>query len=322
MRRAIVVGFIIILVVIGGCSSPPSSAANGSKNQNAGTGSIATNAPTSGFSSPSSKACWPKADMHRFKPFFPDIAGYQRGYKNEMSGDVVLNRIVEKYSNSTFMVDLFIDDFSDCGIDTNDLFKNISVGDTSDNTSISSISRSNFHDYPATRIEITDKDGDLIDVLQSITINPKIIVSVNVLTMKAAFKSLGMSNQELSNFQTTSKSEFNAEIEKFVNAMDLNGIAKVGTTANAITKPISLTAQYHPDGTITVTNNGGPGTEDLTLITISVNGGKLRDKLDPHAGSVVTIQGIPGSKNRIIAVGTFRNGTHQVVLETYVGPNP
>jgi hypothetical protein len=325
MRRAIVVlgFFIIVLVVTGGCTSTQNPVANGSQSQNAGTGSVTANAPASGFSSPSSQVCLPKTDMHKFKPFFPDMAGYQRSYKNENSGDVELNKIEEKYTdNKNFLVDVYINDFSDCDVDTNSIFKNIKVGDTDHNNTISSLITSTYRGYPATRIEVTDNDGDVIDVFQSITINPKIIVSVNVLSYEGIFKSLDLSNQSMSNYQGTPKSTFDAEIDKFVNALDLNGIITVGNTANTITRPISLTAQYNPDGTITVTSNGGPAAADLSVITVSVNGGKLRDKLDPQAGSTVTVQGIPGSKNRIIAVGAFRNGTHQVVLETDVGPNP
>ena len=99
-----------------------------------------------------------------------------------------------------------------------------------------------------------------------------------------------------------SLSEADADIEKFANAIDFNAIAMMENNnpsfarVETTNRPISLTAQYNPDGTITVTNNGGPGTVDLTIITVSVNGGTLRDKSDPQAGSTVTVQGIPARR--------------------------
>jgi hypothetical protein len=305
MRQWVVVGgfLLIVLVVIAGCTAPQSSAANGSKSQNAGTGSIATNAPTPDFSSRSSKLCQ-STDIHRFKIFFPDIDGYQRRYKDDYYLRTIGNSIEEEYSGSKFHVDLGIDDFSSCDDNPDNLLKKLKVGDTDNNYTISSHESFDYNGYPATRIGIT-YFGYLTDAFQEINVNPKILLRLHI-----------------SGLPGTSKSEFDAEIEKFVNVMDLKGIATVGIAANTITKPISLNAQYNPDGTITVTNNGGPGTADLTIITISVNKGSARNKLDPLAGSVVTVQGVPGSKNRIIALGTFRNGTHQIILDTYVGPNP
>jgi hypothetical protein len=318
-QRVLVLIFcIIVMILVAGCTSPQSGAAAGSPIPEPGTRSLVTSAPTPGLLSSafsSSKACWPLADMRRFSPIFPDMDGYRRDFNESSPGGLHAGRfdmIEEEYSGK-FIVNLAIQDYSGCDVDATDLLKNVKAGDTENNFTVSSVDTGNYRGYPSTRVEIVNRNGEVCAVLQSIVINQKTLLTLGVSHLPSVYM--------VPNF-SVSKSEIHAEADKFLNTMDFNGIAMAATAVTQDNKPISLTARYNPDGTIIVTSNGGPAVPDLSVIRVSVNKGKLRDRLDPQAGSTVTVNGIAGTKNHIIAVGTFINGTYQVLLETDVGPGP
>jgi hypothetical protein len=313
--------FIIVLIVIAGCTAPQSGATTGSNNQY----------PAFENANSIIQCNQPPLDPIRFQSFFPNVPGFTPRFGQKiLEGDNYINFTKKNdYSFVNFISDWYqVSDkskvivvmFEDLGPCSGDFALDQSYMNTgksgigrlymSGGAKDSYAKKINFHGYPASHaiINATDSFQDIV----RISVNNRLFVTITALGSTKEY----------------SVSEADADIEKFANAIDFNAIAMMKNNnpsfarVETTNRPISMTAQYNPDGTITVTNNGGPGTVDLTIITVSVNGGTLRDKLDPQAGSTVTVQGIPGSKNRIIAVGAFRNGTHQVVLETYVGPNP
>ena len=159
-----------------------------------------------------------------------------------------------------------------------------------------------YHGYPTIRTELKI-NGKVSPDDMMIIINPKLSVSIS--------------------------SGIDAEIEKFANAIDFNGLARMADTLSSNAKTPTATAiksrysfcraKYNPqDGTITVTNKGGSGVEDLSYITVSVNGTNLPTSLDAKTGSVVTAYGTADSKNHIVAVATFKDGIQQVIFDTYV----
>ncbi len=105
---------------------------------------------------------------------------------------------------------------------------------------------------------------------------------------------------------------------------DPNGISNPATTqypgiSPKKSKSIAVTAIPNSNGTITVTNNGGPDMGDLSFITVSVNGVVVPNQLNSKMGSKLLVPGTAGSRNRVMAVGTFRDGTSQMLLDVYIG---
>lgn len=308
--RIVVLGFLIIfLIVIAGCTSSQSGTATGSKSQNSGSESSTTSVTTVSQSSPADMTCQKKQiDAEPFKKFFPDISGFT-GYPYTSYESFGISRNYHKNDTEYFDIRINILDLFSCNnIDS----KYLNKIDYPENYNITS-SFINYHGYPTWRYDVdlsffyTDGGNAIV---YKILVNPK--MSVDIVSFQRG--------------QGLSKSEADAEIEKFANAIDFNGIIAIGKTEPTPTmahasRNIRVTVKYNPDGTITVTNNGGPDIGDLSNISVSVNGNYVPTNLDAKAGSVITVEGITGSKNRIIAMATFNDGAQQIVYDNFVGPN-
>ena len=87
------------------------------------------------------------------------------------------------------------------------------------------------------------------------------------------------------------------------------------------TYSVSVTAEEDSSGTITVTYKGGPDAamlasiDDLKIDGKSVNVGNLNP---PTVGNSTTATGDATARNHVIVTGTFKDGTKQVILDTYV----
>ncbi len=91
-----------------------------------------------------------------------------------------------------------------------------------------------------------------------------------------------------------------------------------GTAGNvSATKSIAVTAQKQ-DQNIIITNQGGTDIGEVNSFGITVDGITPIKPLGIMVGSTTTIQGTSGSKNRVIVIATFKGGSQQVILDTYV----
>ena len=101
------------------------------------------------------------------------------------------------------------------------------------------------------------------------------------------------------------------------------------------TKVVAVTAQKISSTQITVMNQGGQDQSALTALNVSTNtnpvtactganGGTVTFmaglcKMDlPKVGSTLTLTGVYGGRTEVVAVGTFNDGTNQVLLDTYI----
>lgn len=336
-RTALLVLFIVVIMITTGCTSSQSGIPTTSNDQK----SVAV---TSNLGDPRSESssmelqrmvCEYNECQNRdvLNSFFPEVAGWGKpGIQSSYTCSMIYALYTENANTNNDRAIVAIEDYFQCNYGSQEAIK--SFKEFVDNSGVwrnSGIWRNpnvtlaestlTYHGYPATKVLFIDNQNNnkIIGIYVVMILDPKLDVVIGI-----------------DNPDGKSISELDAQIEKFASSMDFQGLTQkvrtqpfititpttVETMVYNIIKPISLTARYNPDGTITVTNNGGTANADLSVIRVSVNGGKLRDKLDPQAGSSVTVQGIAGAKNRITAVGTFRNGTYAVVLDTNVGPNP
>ena len=87
------------------------------------------------------------------------------------------------------------------------------------------------------------------------------------------------------------------------------------------TYSVSVTAEEDSSGTITVTYKGGPDAamlasiDDLKIDGKSVSVGNLNP---PTVGNSTTATGDATVRNHVIVTGTFKDGTKQVILDTWV----
>jgi len=302
--------FIIVLILIAGCTSPQSGAAAGTKSQKSGSGSSITSIPTSGYSSPQpqttecSNNC---PNMTRFVKFFPDVDGWQKPYPEWYgSGYCVIRGRYFELPNSDHYVDISIQDFSPCNYGTDVYLKNMPAGEFSTGLNGTvAYTVITYHGFPTLQVEFAD-NRKVTMIGRSIMINPKRSIEIDAGGLNTP-------------------SEIDAEIEKFANAIDFNGLAGIAYTIPSITttpiksRTVLVGAKYNPqDGMITVTNNGGSGVEDLSYITVSINGTNLPTNLDAKVGSVVTAHGTADLKNHIVAVAAFKDGVQQVIFDKFV----
>jgi hypothetical protein len=310
MRPGIVVliFLIIVMVVASGCTSS-SGAAAGSKSRTSGSGSSITPASTQGYSIPQNMRCSDNCpDMNQFEKYFPAVDGW-RNNRPQLTGMGYCG-ISERYDelpDNKNQVIITIRDFSPCNYGADFYVKNLPAGEISTGANgTMAYTAITYHGFPTLQITFADKKTSVVGIGRMIVINPKLSIEIDA--------------------GNGSEPEVDARIGKFANAIDFNGLALVGDTGvthipttNPVSHTISVTARYSQDGTITVTNNGGKDVADLTTLTVSVNGA-APVSLGATAGSKITVQGIAGSKNQVIATGTFRDGVQQVVFMSEVGP--
>jgi len=319
----------IVLVLIAGCSSTQNTVSNRSESQTP-TPTFNSAKTTSVSSQSLSTECYlPTPDPMRFKKFLPSVIGYNADSHNEIdypfpaSYNISKNNITDhllyqpysRYDDPvTYRVQLDISDLGPCvnestgynaWLRNTNYFKTLSTtGDIVEQKEVF------YQGYPAVRYYRTG-----IGPVESLIIfvNNRVSVGMN----------FGSSQGQYSH------SVADTDLEKFANAIDLNGIAMMENSGAAINNPsitstpimnriIAVTAQSNKDGMITITNYGGQDSGDLLFITLSINGADVPTKLGSKTGSVTTVQSTAGSRNHVIAIGSFKDGTHQVVLDTYV----
>jgi archaeal type IV pilus assembly protein PilA len=84
----------------------------------------------------------------------------------------------------------------------------------------------------------------------------------------------------------------------------------------AKTKVVALTA-YQQGNTIIITYQGGQDANELSRIEYGI-GTTDHQWISPKIGARVTLSGATAGKDHVIARGTFNDGVHQVLLDTYV----
>ncbi len=83
-------------------------------------------------------------------------------------------------------------------------------------------------------------------------------------------------------------------------------------------KQLMVTAQSDQNGLITIQNAGGRDAGQVLFVNVSLDGVELPSRLTSVIGSTVTAQGLTGQPNRVMATATFKDGTQQLVLDTYI----
>jgi len=92
------------------------------------------------------------------------------------------------------------------------------------------------------------------------------------------------------------------------------------------TKVVAATAQIDSNGAILITYQGGQNDDSLTSLNITAPNGSISTYGKPNVGTVMTLIPPPPSsptawptgQKHVAVVGTFNDGSSQVILDTMV----
>ena len=229
MRRAIIVlgFFIFVLFLFAGCTSTQSGVSAGSKSQNHATWDIILGTTYGPGDGKMNDECWLKtSDITRFQKFFPDVSGWTREDKPRTNylvdkfdpscttgGQCYITYKYQKQDNPRISVTVTFNDNGACTQESTGVYKELNDFYKKKPVWWNATTKiDNYHGYPAIKLF---KNTILYSTVNNyVGITNRLHVEIS-----------GTSVMKTTNGIVDSEAEIDADIEKFADAIDFNGIA-------------------------------------------------------------------------------------------------